>query len=395
MAGKRGGAGRASPRAAKARRADEPAVAAARRAALDGELDETMALRLFLAGGDRGKCGRTCKGNAKRVDCVCGLVPPVDGFRRTGLWRRDTDALVSEAVGVNPSTLARASRAVPVGLRNLGNTCYVNAAIQCVFAIPSFRERVLALDPGDDPSVAEGAGTRGGVSTGADTVSAGADAAGASHDGARRASAPEAQAPSPPSDDENKNATAALRLLFASMVAGDRAVADPRRFADALSLETAAQQDGQEFLKLLLAYLERVAARGLSATAAKDEPEPETTKKKAKRSDDDTARTFIAEHFRGQYTYATTCSRCGCASEASSREVDFYELELNVSDPTRFFDTGPAAGRDAPKKTGSAKEDPQKKKKQNSLVCATRFARFSPSSAWRAITSISAVGAVF
>ena len=67
MAGKRGGAGRASPRAAKARRADDPAVAAARRAALDGELDETTALRLFLAGGDRGRCGRTCKGNAKRV----------------------------------------------------------------------------------------------------------------------------------------------------------------------------------------------------------------------------------------------------------------------------------------------------------------------------------------
>ena len=45
------------------------------------------------------------------------------------------------------------------------------------------------------------------------------------------------------------------------MVAGDRAVADPRRFADALSLETAAQQDGQEFLELLLAYLDAVAAR--------------------------------------------------------------------------------------------------------------------------------------
>ena len=132
-------------------------MAAARRAALDGELDETTALRLFLAGGDRGRCGRTCKGNAKRVDCVCGLVPPVGGFRRTGLWRRDTDAAVREAVGVNPSTLARASRAVPVGLRNLGNTCYVNAAIQCVFAIPSFRARVLALDPADDPSVADAA----------------------------------------------------------------------------------------------------------------------------------------------------------------------------------------------------------------------------------------------
>jgi hypothetical protein len=272
---------------------------------------------------------------------------------------------VSEAVGVNPSTLARASRAVPVGLRNLGNTCYVNAAIQCVFAIQTFREEVLALDPGDDPSVAEVADTRGGVSTGAHTVSAGAAYAGASRDDAR-ASAPEA--PSPPkikrSDDEHKNATAALRKLFASMVAGDRAVADPRRFADALCLETAAQQDGQEFLKLLLAYLDRVAARGLAASAAKDEPEPEPVAAAAeppgRKSDRETpktnrsdARTFIAEHFRGQYTYATTCSRCGCASEASSREVDFYELELNVSDPTKaFFDThGPASSRDAWKKT--------------------------------------------
>ena len=99
MAGKRGGAGRARLRARRRRGARMTPRWPPRRAALDGELDETTALRLFLAGGDRGRCGRTCKGNAKRVDCVSGLVPPVGGFRRTGLWRRDTDAAVREAVG--------------------------------------------------------------------------------------------------------------------------------------------------------------------------------------------------------------------------------------------------------------------------------------------------------
>jgi ubiquitin C-terminal hydrolase len=36
---------------------------------------------------------------------------------------------------------------VPAGLRNLGNTCYVNAAMQFLQAIPEFRHALYVLEP--------------------------------------------------------------------------------------------------------------------------------------------------------------------------------------------------------------------------------------------------------
>jgi len=39
---------------------------------------------------------------------------------------------------------------------NLGSTCYVNAVLQCLFAIPTFRARLYNLD--QDPTDADGDG---------------------------------------------------------------------------------------------------------------------------------------------------------------------------------------------------------------------------------------------
>ena len=168
-----------------------------------------------------------------------------------------------------PANLKRLARTHPAGLKNLGNTCYVNAVLQCLFAIPTFRAAVYRLGPGD-------------TNDGHATAIPG---------------------------DATVSPVKELRRLFASLQCGGRRFADPARFADSLALETGTQQDGQEFLKLLLTYLERVAGErwGRGKDAA-----------------------FVQTHFRGQSSYATTCQRCGRPSAASKNATDFYEVELCV-----------------------------------------------------------------
>ena len=99
--------------------------------------------------------------------------------------------------------------AAPVGLTNLGATCYVAGGLQCLFADAPFRAAVLA------------------------------------------AATPAAV--SPP--------LAALRRLFATLAAPASATAaDPTDLVTSLGIEPGEQQDGGEFFKLLLALLESALA---------------------------------------------------------------------------------------------------------------------------------------
>lgn len=96
------------------------------------------------------------------------------------------------------------------------------------------------------------------------------------------------------------------RELFVQMQVGPVSPVDPAPLTAALQLDHAVQQDGQEFMKLLLTLLEhRFAAQPA-------------------------LRGIIQDLFRGQSGYETVCMTCTTRSESSSRSDNFYELDIPV-----------------------------------------------------------------
>ncbi|KAL3829381.1 hypothetical protein ACJIZ3_018183 [Penstemon smallii] len=146
-----------------------------------------------------------CRVNTKdNPNCFCGLIPPPNGSRKSGLWQKTSE--IVNSLGPDPSDDLRASTSKPAGLTNLGATCYANSILQCLYMNKLFREGVFSVEP-------------------------------------------EVLDREPVLNN--------LVRLFAQLHSSKMAFVDSAPFIQTLELDNGVQQDSHEFLTLLLSLLER------------------------------------------------------------------------------------------------------------------------------------------
>lgn len=156
-----------------------------------------------------------CRVNTKdNPNCFCGLIPPPNGSRKSGLWQKTSEIL--EALGPDPSDDLRVSTDTPAGLTNLGATCYANSILQCLYMNKSFREGIFSVEPAllkQQPVLGQ------------------------------------------------------LVRLFAELHVSKMAFIDSSPFVKTLELDNGVQQDSHEFLTLLLSLLERCLSHSNISTS--------------------------------------------------------------------------------------------------------------------------------
>ncbi|XP_047337545.1 ubiquitin carboxyl-terminal hydrolase 26 [Impatiens glandulifera] len=146
-----------------------------------------------------------CRVNTKdNPNCFCGLVPPPNGSRKSGLWQKTSELFTS--MGSDPSCDLRSSTDIPAGLTNMGATCYANSILQSLYMNKRFREGIFAVEP--------------------DVL-------------------------------ERQPVLDQLSRLFAQLCVSKMTIIDSGPFIKALELDNGVQQDSHEFLTLFFSLLEQ------------------------------------------------------------------------------------------------------------------------------------------
>eukprot|EP01025_Chloroclados_australasicus_P039320 TRINITY_DN40653_c0_g1_i3.p1 TRINITY_DN40653_c0_g1~~TRINITY_DN40653_c0_g1_i3.p1 ORF type:complete len:411 (+),score=45.24 TRINITY_DN40653_c0_g1_i3:166-1233(+) len=188
-----------------------------------------------------------CVGNRHKVEscenrpcCYRELFPEEGKNRVQGLWAKH--AVSIELKKMDPC-LQRREQDEPCGLLNMGQTCYVNGVLQILFAIHEFRKSVLQAN-----------------------------------------------------SQNGEKVLLELQRLFVNMESSPGKCADPTELVEALDICPRTQEDGWEFLKILL---ERLPQQ-------------------------------MGELLKGLLRYETVCRGCDARRICSDRQEDFLEILVPI-----------------------------------------------------------------